>query len=253
MAASPPLSAYPWRELNKEVWSRGEVLYEDILERKQAKALTQHEKPIEEMSLQELQRTQFQEPLTESRIAYLTTGTGVASLDQLGAEHDSARYGTAFETIDPITQKQIDWEKRMFYTGPVIKARIENGQMKTNRFLDRGTFLRLRAALNTYGIGRGPQRKTRLTREAFVEARRRANANCYDEVRRQLAPADPYWHGAHEVCKNGEVVAIARGPRRQSLWHGTGRDSSELELGNDLMSDDELESLLGKEAPNSND
>lgn len=248
MATSPPLSAYDYRELNREVWSRGEVLYEDVLERKQALALTKHERSIEDMSLEELRRTQFDEPLSESRIAYLTTGQGVASLDALTAEHDSARYGTPYETIDPITAKQIAWEQRAYYTGPVITARRgPDGRVQMDRFVDRATFDHIRRSLDEYGIGNGPQRKARLTREAFIEARKRANANCYDEVRRQLAPADEIWHGAYEVTHEGEIVATVTTTRRTSTWHHRAKDQVELELGFDLMADDELESVLGSD------
>lgn len=240
-----PLRAFSYRELNAAAWSHGETW--GTYERKER----QNALPaVENMTLAELERTQNMEPESESRKSFYATGQGVLSLDALAMEHDAARYGVPYETVDPITQKQIAWEQRAYYTSPVVTARrLPDGKVALSRYTDKRTFHAIREAMAEYGIGSGPTPKARLTTEAFREAKRRSAEVTYAEIRRQTAPADEIWHGAYEVTHEGEIVAtVTSGPRRQSTWHHNALDTSELEIGFDLMADEDLEAELGEDA-----
>lgn len=240
-----PLRATPWRQLNREFWSHGKAVNADRLERRRARALAS-DIPVERMSLEQLIRTQSSEPLTESRRAYLHGLGGALSLERLAANHDARRYGTPYTSVDPITAKQIAWEQRAWHTGPCITARRQpDGRIALDRWVDGPTFHHIRESMATYGIGAGPRPRARLTSDALREARRRTWQWTAAEIARQQAPADPIWHSAHEVTHAGKVVATVTAPRRRDTWHHRALDEGELELGTDLIADEELESLLG--------
>lgn len=235
-----PLRAYTWHELWMAAWGHG-TTWGTYERRERLNALP----AVEEMSLEELTRTQYSEPDTESRKAFYAGIGGVLSLEALGAEHDARRYGTPYETVDPITQKQIEWEQRAWHSGPVTTGRKNaEGRVVLDRYADRSTFLTIKAALDAMPA---PRPKTRLTREAFREAKRRINEIVNAEIRRQTAEADEIFHSAYEVTHEGEIVGtVTAGSRRADTWHHQALDQTELEIGFHLMADDELEAELGE-------
>lgn len=171
-----PLRAIPWRELNRRFWSRGEIVPMPNMERSEPRELLAHEKPIEDMTLEDLIATQEREPLSESRRSWLTRGAGVMSLEgitydegsigetiaaqgvdidtlvETDADLDSVNWqsgplGTPLELVDPITAKQIEYQQWQHGNSEVIRARIAQGAtgltIQTDRKLMPDAFMRL--------------------------------------------------------------------------------------------------------------
>lgn len=250
-----PLRAIPYRDLNREFWSQGKVARPERLETAAPKAVRE-DIPVEEMTLADLVRTQYQDPMTESRKAFYAGAGGALSLDAL-TDRDARRYGTPYVGPDPVIAKQIAWEKRQWDSSPAVTVtRGSDGRIAVDRWVPRETWLKLRTAATFHGLGGGPARKTWLTRDAYAEARRRVREAIGDELRRQYALAPDEWHGPQELVEDGEIVAVVQhGNRPLSrtksgapyvAWRGA-RDQVELELGTDLCADAELESWLGED------
>lgn len=215
-----PLRAMPWDVLQREYWSKGRT-YNDLRGRGRPRP-TQH--PIERQSWGELARTQYDEPESESRKAFYQTGSGALSLDALTVQHDASRYGVPYDLGDPETQAQIEWEQRAWHSGPLTIAwRGPDGRVRTNRYTDRATYVRLRNRLESM---EPTGRHYDLTRDALRVARARAWwwLRRAEREHAELAPLD--WH--HPVERP--------------------RDPMATELGFDLCSDAELESWLGTDS-----
>ena len=222
------------------------------------------DKPVEQMTLNDLTRTQYAEPASESQRCWLATGQGALSLDapvteegetigMLATEQsDASRYGVSYAVIDPELLARIEWEQQAAQTGNVVTVRREGERVQLRPFVDPFTFGKLRARARHYGIGSGPSQPARLTGRALTEARRRAWQALRAAEANAKRLADPEWHGGYERTAHGTVVARvrygARPPSGDTYWHGLGRDRSEVELGTHLSADEELEASLGRKA-----
>jgi hypothetical protein len=244
-----PLRAIDRNTLEREYWSQGKTFYQ--IERRPARSI---EKPIESMSLADLIATQADEPLSESRRSWLQTGHGLLSLDQTTAdggcladmaEHDAVRFGTPYSTLDPITEKQIAYERRVSQNGPVITAKVQpDRRLTTDRFMPRKEFLRLAQAIRfTYQLsGEGSPRYT-LSPAAFREAKRRTAATLRAAERDHSEMAPRLWHSAYEApvrahAQTGEgewigvtVSKVINRGHSLNTWHGQLRDTDETTLG----------------------
>lgn len=234
-----PLRALAWRDLNREFWSQGKVVYGDALERSQARELSAHEKRVEDMTLDELAATQDREPLSESRRSWLTRGAGVLSLEgvaygegsigemlaakgNIGAlatmeipeeqtfadEASSIGNGVPYELLDPITAKQIEWEQRVYYDEPVVRVKIaaksDGGlALATDRKLMPDAFMRLaRSVKRTLLDSDSGWDATEHRFRMIDDAAARlgfASADANEERERFLAPADDEWHSSYEM------------------------------------------------------
>jgi hypothetical protein len=111
-----PLAAFDYNELNRRFWLQGHVLYEDMLESKQALELERHGKDINEMSLDDLfdgdadafaRRLRWErdsdgnfgidigDPLSESRRSWLELGAKTLVLEQKDSDD-----GNILDTLD---------------------------------------------------------------------------------------------------------------------------------------------------------
>lgn len=197
------------------------------------------------------------EPLSESRRAWLTRGAGVASLAPWDAynegsigetivdpeaqamleavveepliddsNHDARRFGTAYETLDPITAKQIEREQINAMTGPVTRVHLgtnpDNGKLTINpdRKLFGDEFMRLaRSVKRTLASTFGPvatlddlHARVDLIADALHDTGVTIDAGTPDwrEERARLnEPLDAEWHSAFETVQ--PVVAYAEG------------------------------------------
>lgn len=186
------------------------------------------------------------------------------------AERDARRYGTPYQTVDFVTGRQIEWEREQSQHGPVYRLQLaasENGRL-TVRNTGRGILpghsfadiarSALRSLFETVG---------RVT--TYDELRERIellqdilddpvvgmfhDPEPTEERERYLAADDELAHSSFEqIDEDGNVIVHHRSARAGAweLWHHEidRSSSAPLELGFDLCSDEELESLLGVSA-----
>jgi hypothetical protein len=245
-----PLRAIPFRDLNREYWSQGKVLNTDALERNQSRELMAHEKPVEAMTLDELIATADREPLSESRRSWLTRGLGVMSLQPWDAYEEGSigatvadptaqaaleaivttdpeeadailddandrRYGTAYEGLDPITAKQIEWEQEQHGMGTVYRCHFTNKPdggiaLQTQPTMWHTEVARItRSVRDTVVSLAGPGRIESLddldARMANARDAMDALGGDPEFASRYLAPADDEWHSSYDRIVN--VVA----------------------------------------------
>ena len=301
-----PLRAIPYRELNRRFWSRGEVVYADALERNMARELAAH-KPVEEMTLEELEATQDREPLTESRLSFLTTGVGVLHLDATDDETESEdgdeigslaeaipqetrdkmylvatngsvvneddipeaeldnlldrlndrRYGTAYDLLDPITAKQIDWEQEKWHESETRTIRISDGTLSVDKsFPTKDQFLEVARRVKRYllpdpGSDAPLERRiTRLTKEQVGVLTARFSRFIENEIDRATTLDDELAHGSFEDLAGLIHLHSPRGlaldERRFGPYHGTPMDRSEVAIFNTDGSDEDIDALIGR-------
>ena len=302
MATRLPLRMVPQAQLRK-AWSEGHTYYQGVYETLPPRGI---EKPVEDMTLDELVATQNNEPLSESRRSWLTTGKGVLSLDAPASpEHiqalidfvtddgprcihaaidphvdndeisedtcmaDARRYGTPYTTVDPTTQKQILWEQERSQDGPLYKMRLAatTAGRITVENIGRGlvpgsrhTFLDLaRSAIQSIfaSVGKADtldelHQRIDLLADVIDDpvAALHHDPDGNEERERYFLSDDRIVHNSYEELNDdGDLIEHHRSARRSpwELWHNTlPRNSSDpLELGMDLCSNAELESLLG--------
>ena len=241
-----PLRAMPFRDLNREYWSRGKVVHPEKLERTEARELTAFEKTLDtaSMSLDDLVATQDMELMSESRRSYLTRGAGVASLapwdaynegsigetivdteaqamleaidDPLieSADHDARRFGVPYETVDPITAKQIAWEMEQAMTSPVTRVRLGTNpttgklSIATDRkmlpdelmTIARSVKRSLAAAFGTISTLDDLHARVDLIRDALNDSGVTIDLSpdWREERARLVEPLDAEWHSAYE-------------------------------------------------------
>lgn len=256
----------PLRAVDPKTLAEMHARYEPYTQRKGKPQTRLADKPVDQMTLGELIRTQHDEPPSESRRAWLATGQGALTLDGASDDpdggsladtitdnHDAARFGVSYATVDPDRLALIRWEQEVARSGECITFGRRNGRVWVDRYVARTTWLALRDRAEELDLGPGTGRRYRLTPDALREARRRAWQNLRADEARHRALADPEWHGSYERTAKGRVIGrVLHGPKSQtpeSFWHGVARDRSEVELGTDLGSDEELEATLGLAAP----
>lgn len=247
-----PLRAIPYRQLNREFWSKGQTLFQT--ERSQPRELLAHEKQPEDMTWQEIDATLKREPLSESRRSWLIRGAGVMRLEALvygegsigetlaakgfepdtlieiepefdlseDGNHDAVRFGTPLELLDPITAKQIDWEKEQHGNSDVatlsLKPSAKGGiTLAADRKLmpDRLQTV-ARSAIRSLTATFGPlstldDLHARLADMQATEAasgvtRDFTSADPDEERERFLEPAPREWHSSYDFAT--PVVAI---------------------------------------------
>lgn len=294
-----PLRALPYDRLNADFWSRGLTVYDH--ERRESPSI---EKPIDTMSLDDLIATQNSNPLSESRRSFLATGSGVLSLDrqqvdhegeigtlaefvaddsplrswpqyaepevdlELSDNHNALRYGVPYETVDPITTRQIEWEQNQARNSAVTRLRVqatEDGRtalarvgkgFATPESLVAAMRSAKRSLVQTFGpIDTFIGHEAQIARvRALLDATVRPDflvPDADEEERRLNEPADLEWHTAYERVVPQAIIQIAEdgsetivGHQRvvrlmhrselrskDEFWHHRLFDPSEFELG----------------------
>lgn len=297
-----PLRAVPEHQL-QAAWSAGHTFYQ--YEGKPPRAW---EKPVEEMTLEELIATQRSEPLSESRRSFLTTRQGVLSLDAPAspsgvvelmefvadpgpaglidyidqgfatdelddleiAEHDALRYGVPVITQDFVTGRQIEWEREQSRHGPTYTLQLaptEAGSLTVNNvgrgILPGHDFRKIAAsAVGAFfrSVGRAStidelHARVDLVREALDDpaAFLYRDPDLFTERAHAQRMDDELAHSSYEAFdEDGNLLIHHRSKVRTpwETWHHTIErvNASATELGFDLCSDAEIESLLGCEA-----
>lgn len=286
-----PIAAIPYQELNRRFWSQGQALYADALERKRAQALVETDTPIEEMTLDQLcngdaaatiarlkddRDYTYGEPLSESRRSWLELGAKALHLESGDGDDESSledavstpdvatyadvdernqqHFGTAYTTLDPITAKQIDWEKRVRMDGQMRVLKMEGGKIKPDRAfptIDEWIKVGRRALallLPSAGSDFVPLDKaTRLAIAAKYVPKFEAYVTKTIEYAMEEAPDE--WHG-HFVDSAG--VLHFHGSARLSLeeekygpYHAVPQDRSELAIFEHRGSDEDVEYMMG--------
>jgi len=187
------------------------------------------------------------------------------------AERDAARYGVPYQTVDFVTGRQIEWEREQSQHGPVVHVAIgANAEGKlslkslSRLYPELGEFPMLARQIVTSlfaSVGRVStldelHERVMLIQDAMDDpvAHLYRDPEPREEADRYLAPDDEIAHSSVEALdEDGNVVIHHRSPRRSienETWHHQldRSSSAPLELGFDLCSDDELESLLGVQA-----
>lgn len=278
-----PLRAIPYLELERHFWSKGKVVFPEALERNTPRELLAHEKQPEDMTLAELIDTQDREPLTESRRSFLTTGVGVLHLDatdydegsigeavaaelNLAFEHtfetepsvdeierDAIRYGTPYETLDPTTAKQIDWERAAWHGSEIRTIKVEDGKVKVDRrFPTQEQFI---AAVKRHidfllpsagSDAKLESRVKKLSADAVKLLCRKFDRYVAGEIERAT-----YESGERDIWASSWEDASGFLHHRTGLrskdefWHTRPQDRAEVALVNHEGSDEEIEDLLG--------
>lgn len=249
-----PLRAFAYRDLNRQYWSNGEVLFADALERNRAREL-EAMKPVEAMTLEELEATQSSELMSESRRSYLETGVGVLHLDatdyeegsigeiiaakgldtldlsaeedpEREAEHNAFGEATPYVGLDPITAKQIDWEQAQYYTEPVRTVSLRDGKVLVDRsFPSKDEFLRIakrvvRELLPDAGSDRHLAERVALTKAQAHDLGIRFERFVSNEVDRMTSLDDEVMHATFEFEQYNDAgepetwIAVHRPYRR---------------------------------------
>jgi len=188
------------------------------------------------------------------------------------AERDARRYGIPYQTVDFVTGRQIEWEREQSQHGPVYRLGLtENAAGKlTLKNLGRGIVpdsrfsfadlakMALSALFDTIGRVNTLEElraRTLLLQDIMDDpvAYMYRDPEWREELERYLAPDEEIVHSSYEAIDEEGNLLIHHRSRRQAQWetwhHEIDRSSSApLELGFDLCSDDELESLLGVDA-----
>jgi hypothetical protein len=237
-----PLRAFTWRELNRRFWSKGEVVFADKLERSKARELTLYERTSDPSSMtwEEIRDTADLEPLSESRRSWLERGFGVLSLEgltygegsigemlnakgQLGAlgtlernsqndgfadEASSFGKGVAYETVDPITAKQIAWEQEQHSNSAVTRVKIvpKAGApglgLVTDRTLMPDEMMRLARSVKRTLLDESSHFDDLAGRFRLMPSAADllgfSSADAAEERARYLEPADLEWHSSFE-------------------------------------------------------
>lgn len=274
-----PLRAIPYRELNTRFWSRGLVAYPDALERVASRELAAFERPVESLTLQELIDTQGSEPLSESRKSFLSTGQGVLHLDasdyeegsigemiadqiDLNSFEDEAEFadeassignGIAYEILDPITAKQIDWEQRAWHTGPVHTLKLADGKVRIDRPVEnKEKFLDI-ARLAASKLLPKAAPAAHLDHAVVAKLAKKFESFVSNEVDRHMSSDDDVMHGSFQDLEGLVHVHSPRGlsidDRKNGPWHGTVQDRAEVSIFGSVESDEDIEALAAGSTP----
>lgn len=275
-----PLAAFSYEELNRRFWSKGRTLYQT--ERNRPLELQAYDKQPEEMSIEELEATQERDPLSESRRSWLELGIKTLALngysdeddddgdvenfaynmDDLDmAEHDDARYahafGTAMVEVDPITQKQIDWEKRVHNDGHLRSFKLIDGNVRlvppkkgarVLPFESNDEFIRAAKKVLPLLLDQHAP-KPALSAERITDLCKKFDRYVSNFVEQQNEFAHREWHG-HYLDSAGMLHfhgtnVLSLEEEKYGPYHAVPQDRAELAIYNSTGSDEEIEEMLG--------
>lgn len=208
----------------------------------------------------------------EDSITFVCSDETVATYDDIGDERNQQHFGTAYVITDPITAKQIDWEKRVRFDGQLRTLKITDGKIKPDKpFPTMDEFIRVgqRAlALILPTAGEGPRPK--LSEERVRDLCRKFDAFVANTVDYANIEAEKEWHGhwmdtegmitfhgSPEYCReakcprhgeahaHGVNRALSLEEQKYGPYHAVPQDRAELAIFDATDSDESVEAMMG--------